>query len=338
MTHRVPERPPNAPPLVAHYIGRPYVGGLAQAHTDIVAHMLGHQMSTVANVVFGGSEATSDTWRIAYAASACARAVVIALVPRGSTGSSPTVAAAGAETETPIGVLHTNASVTDLGDIPNPARYRFVVPVTAGALQELSWTTVNTLLHSAHVYEVPRAELLGTQPHVDRTFADAQRYITDNVSASNPRGYTALLNAILLARTNMRRHIVNLPFRAGLTSAGSASPTFDYLIGSATHGIRCVARDVRGGTSTTMPVGCKVRVSALTGGTTHTVRFAFATGGNADITGINATGWWPGPSDVSVAGQAGSCAFADLLTVQSTRTIGGAGTITIDSICVYENT
>jgi len=329
-------RAPASPPVEAHYIGRPYTAGLAQGHADSLAHLLGHQLSMVANIVYGAGEATSDTWRIAYKASAAARAVVVAHVPYGSNGSSPTIAVANAETETPLSVLHTAGSITDLGDLPVPGRYKFIVPVTAGALQELSWTTVNTRLHSTHVWEVPRAELTGTEPHIDRSFADAQRYITDNVSASNPRGYTALLNGILLARTNMRRHVVNLPFRNGIASAGSGGGTYDYLIGSATHGIRCTVRDVRGGGTTTNQVRCKVRVSALTGGTTHTIRFAFS-GGNADITGVNATGWWPGPSDVSVAGQSGTCAFADLLTVQATRTAGGAGTVTIDSICVYED-
>lgn len=335
MTINVPLSCPRTPSLPQHYIGRPYVAALAQAHADGVAHMLGAQMSSVAHVVYGSSESDNGVWRIAYQAHANVRAVGVRHIVYGSTGSSPTVAVTSSETESPLDVLHTAASISDLGDLPTPGRYAFVVPVTEGVLQELSWSTVNARLHSTHVFEIVRDELTGTEAHLDRTFADAQRYITDNVSASNPRGYTALLNAILLARTNMRRHVVNLPFQAGVASAGSGSPTYDYLIGSATHGIRCRTRDVRGGGSTTMPIRCKVRVSAIGAGT-HTIRFGFATGGNVDITGVNATGWWPGPSDVSVAGQSGNIAFGDRLAVSSTRT-AGAGTVTIDSVCVYED-
>lgn len=336
MTVLVPPRAPRTPSVIPHYIGKPYYAALAQSHIDSVAHMLGHQVSMVANVVFGSTEATSDTWRIAYQAGRNTRAVAICFVPLGYTGSNPTIAVASAETETPVTVQQDVAGVTDLGDLVHPGRYQFLVPVTAATLQELSFTTVNTRLHSMHAWEVPRGDLRGTNKHVDRTYADAGRYITDNVSASDPRGFTALLNAISTARSNMLRHVVNLPFRPGLASAGSGGGTYDYLIGSATHGIRTRARDVRGGASTTMSVRCKVRVSAITGGTTHTIRFKFATGGNIDIAGVNATGWWPGAA-IGTAGQSGTIAFGDLLALQATRTAGAAGTVTVDSICVYED-
>ena len=336
MTALVPLRPPRTPSVVPHYIGKPYYAALAQGHVDTVAHMLGAQVSMVANAVFGSTESTNDTWRIAYQAGLNARALAICFVPRGYTGSNPTIAVASAETETPVTVQQDNTGVADLGDLVHPGRYQFLVPVTAATLQEIAFTTVNTRLHSMHAWEVPRGDLRGTEKQIDRSYADAGLYITDNVSASDPRGFTALLNAILSARTNMLRHVVNLPFRPGLTSAGSASPAYDYLIGSATHGIRTRARDVKGGGSTTQSIRCKVRVSALTGGSTHTVRFGFATGGNVDITGINATGWWPGPG-IGTAGQSGNIAFGDRLAVLATRT-AGAGTVTIDSIMVYEDT
>lgn len=333
MTAIVPRDSPVLGPATQRYIGEPGSAALFQQDVDWIAHMLGHQMSTVANVVFGSTEAATGVWRLLFRAPENVRAIVVRIVPLGYTGSTRTISVSGAEGEDPLTVAQNIVDVADLGDLNNPNAFIWVVPVS-GTLTEIAITCTNVRMHSLVAYAVPKGDLKGTEEHLDRSYADAGRYITDNVSASDPRGFTKLLDAVISARTAMHRCLVNLPMNAGVTTVG-AGP--DYLLGSATDSLTVLARDVRGGTSTTIPVRAKVYVGTVGAGT-FTVRLALTTGGNIDITGITATGWWPRAGGELVdPGQTGSCAFVDSLVVQGSRT-SGAGTVTVNAIFLYEDT
>lgn len=334
MTARVPRRMPRFASLARHYIGKPYTAALAAAHTEFIAHLGGAQLSHCADVIFGDGEATSGTWRLLVRAGANTRAVVVAIVPYATVGSNPSIQVVGAEGEDILVPRRAIAAVSDLGDVEDPSRYKWTVPVSAG-LNEIQIVVNNVRMHSLTCYEVPRKELRGTEIHLDRSIADPRYYLTDAVGGSNPRGVTHLVNLPAALRTNMRRHVFNLPCIAGKTSV-AAGP--DYLIGSATaaDGPRILARDVRGGTTTTTPVRCKVRVSALGAGT-WTITYVFPGGTSAAILNVNATGWWPRAGGELVdPGQAGEVAFVDRVKVTATRT-GGAGTVTCDSFFVVED-
>ncbi len=325
---------PPFPRLGRHYIGKPYTAALAAAHVDFMAHMGGAQLSHVAEMLFGDTEATSGTWRFLARTGTNTRAVAVGIVPWGYTGSNPSIQVVGAEGEDIIPVRSNVAGVSDLGDIGDPSGYRWVVPVSPG-LNEIVVVVNNVRLHSLTAYEVPRAELRGSEIHLDRSFADPAFYITDDASGSDVRGATELVNLPHRLRSNQRRHVFNLACNPGKASVG-AGP--DYLIGSATaaDGPRILGRDVRGGSTTTIPVRCKVRVSALGAGWTGDVIVIFPGGTNATIAGVNATGWWPRAGGELVdPGQAGEMAFVDRLKYQADRT-AGVGNVTLDSFFVVD--
>lgn len=338
MTIRVPRVMPAVPRASRHHIGRPYTAALALSQAELVGHMAGAQMSHCLEAVFGSSESTTSTWRFLVYAGQNTRAVAVCIVPRGFVGSGTTygtITVTGAEGEATRMVRLADGLVTDLGDIHDPSPFRFSVPVTAASLNEIEVICTDVRLHSMDCYEIPRAELTGTEHHVDRSIADPRQYITDNAAGSDRRGVQEMVNMPRRLRTIGNRHIWNLPCRPGMTSVG-AGP--DYLIGSAAagDGPRVLARDVQGGGTTTTPVRCKVRADVVGAGT-WTITYVFPGGTNATIVGVNATGWWPRAGGALVdLGATGSVAFADRVKVHATRT-AGAGTITCDSFHVRES-
>lgn len=334
MTARVARVMPPFPRVARHYIGKAYTASLAAAHVDFVAHMGGVQLSHCLEALFGNAESTSASFRFLVRAGANTRAVAVCVVPMGFTGSNPSITIAAAEGETVKTVRQDYGGVADLGDVMDPGHFKWTVPVTPG-LNEIAVVTNNVRLHSACAYEVPRAELRGTEIHVDRSLADPAQYLTDDVAGSDVRGATELVNMPRRLRTNMRRHVFNLPCSPGLSSVG-AGP--DYLIGSAAaaHGPRILARDVQGGVTTTTPVSCKVRVDALGAGWSGDIVFVFPGGGNATINAVNATGWWPRAGGELVdPGAVGTMAFVDRLKVTATRA-AGVGVVTCNSFFVVE--
>lgn len=333
MTVRVPRDFPAVPRASRHHIGRPYTSSLAASHVDVIAHLGGMQLSHVAECLFGSTEATSGTWRLLVYAGLNTRAVAVCIVPYGFVGSGDfgTIAVTGAEGVDSRQVRREASTVADLTELANPNPFRYVVPVTAGALNEISIVVTDVQLHSLTAYEVPRGDLTGTEKFLDRTIADANDYFTDNVGSSQ-RGVTHLVNMPTYLRTLGNRHLLNLPHRPGTLLAASG-----YALGSAAanDGPRIVCRDVRGGGTTTQVVRAKIRVDAIGAGT-WTAVYHLPGGSDCTIVGINATGWWPRAGGEFVdPGALGSAAFADRVKVELTRT-AGAGSITTDSFHLRE--
>jgi len=330
MTSRVNHEMPAFPRASRHHIGRPYTAALASAHEQLVAHLAGHQLSHVSECVFGDTEATTGTWRLLVHAGQNTRAVAVVIVPYGFVGSGDfgTIACAAAEGVTSHSVRSEAATIADLGEVREPGLYRFVVPVTAGALNEIAIVVTDVQLHSMCAYEIPRGDLVDPEFHIDRSIADTGLYFTDDIS----RGVTELVNLPTRIRTLQNRHLFNVPFQPQITLAASG-----YLLGSAAanDGPRIVCRDVRGGGSTTQLVRAKIRCSAIGAGT-WTIVYHLPGGSDCTIVGANATGWWPRAGGEFVdTGALGSAAFADRLKIEATRT-AGAGSISFDSIFLKE--
>lgn len=336
MTTRVPRDLPPVPSTARHYIGKPYVGALALAHVDLAAHLGGQQMSHVAEMIFGDTEATTGTYRFLVHAGLNTRAICLLIVPYGFVGSGDygTIVVTGAEGEGTRRIRSEASTIADLTEVAHPELCRFIVPVTAGALNEITFTTTDVQLHSLTAWEIPRAELLGTEVHVDRSMASAALYITDNNTGSNKRGVRELVNLPRKLRTIGNRHLLNMAFNQNVLTA-AAGPT--YILGSAAaaDGPRIVCRDVSGGTSTTTPVRAKIRVDSIGAGT-WTAVYILPGGTNCTIVGINATGWWPrGGGALVDPGALGSAAFADRVKVTVERT-AGAGSLGINGFWLRE--
>lgn len=330
---KVPRDFPSVPRTRRHHIGRPYGASLALAHAELVAHLGGMQMSHVAEVLFGTSESTTGTWRLLVYAGANTRAIAVNIVPYGFVGSGDygTIQVVGAEGSDSRRVRREAGVVADLSELANPSAFRFSVPVTAAALNEITINVTDVQLHSMTAYEIPRGDLSGSEVFLDRSIADPVDYLTDNVGSAQ-RGVTHLVNMPNRMRSIGNRHLLNLPFQPQVTLAASG-----YALGSAAaaDGPRIVCRDVRGGGSTTQVVRAKIRVSAIGAGT-WTIVYHLPGGSNCTIVGANATGWWPRAGGEFVdLGATGSAAFADRVKVEATRT-AGAGSISFDNFWLRE--
>lgn len=347
MTARVHIYAPDVPANASVYIGRPDTGLLNASLVDCCAHLLGAQLTQVAFQIFGKQELATGTTYYYYRARASknARAWVVSATPMGYTaGTSGTIKVSGAETLETQTVRQNGGAIVNLDELQVHSTL-WVKPITTSdGENQIDIECVDCRLHSVAIYEVPRAYLSGTHEHLDRTFADVGRYITDDASASNPRGVKALLNAILAARRQMRRHVLHWawPFNSppgandGLLFANNAALT--YILGSAGagDGVRCYTRDVGGSGVTTTPCLCRIYVSGVSAGSTHTVRLINDAGTTFDIAGINAAGWWPSTAGAALA--VTLAAGTDHLRIQSQRTAGIAGDIGhLNSLSLWEN-
>lgn len=348
MTAHVPIWAPEAPAAGSLYIAEPDTGLLNAGLVDCAAHLLGAQLTQVAFQIFGKQELplAAGTVRYYYRARAStnARAWIVSITPYGYTaGTFGTIKVSGAEVLETQTVRQNGGAIVNLDELQVHSTL-WVLPVTtANGENVIEIECVDCRLHAVTIWEAPRAFLTGTHEHVDRSFADTSRYITDDEVASNPRGVKALLNAIAAARRQMRRHVANWAWPTAGVAIGDGGLTFEngaafaYRLGSAaaSDGVRCYSRDVGGSGVTTTPCLCRVYVSGVSVGSTHTIRLINDVGTTFDIAGINAAGWWPAPAGAALA--VTLAAGTDHLKIQTQRTAGGAGDVGhLNSVSVWE--
>ncbi len=335
--------PRNAVPLPADrvlQIAQPYTAPIAATFVARIAHLLGHHLPTVHEQGFGTTESGTATYRFQHHSSRNARAIVLKAIPHGLgalSGSSGiftgTLDMPGAETVTPTTwAADEPANLTDL----QQSTLWFVKTVTPNTLQEHTYVTVNLRLHSVTAYEVPLAVLEAAHYHLHRSHAEPRLYITDDASTPDPRGVEGMLDSILQARIDMRRHLVSMYWNAGTVTSGASG----YVLGSATagDGLRVFPRAVMGNgvASGVTPGRGQVYVSAMTAANTFTFSFNFdgTLYTTAGIAAASVPGWFdanPGLTMSMPNTSAGS-----LFKLQFTRT-GGSGTATVNGCSVREN-
>lgn len=335
MTAPVPRQGPFPALASRFYIGNSLTPAVLNGMLEKVAHLLGHQLPTIHECGFGPNEtATSGTYRVKHHASENVRAIAILAVPAGVRTSiaSGTMDVPGSESPTPITWRQNVTDTPNLGQIDYPTLV-FVKPVTANTLQEHTYTVTDLRLHSVTAFEVPRLSLSGTQAHLDRSFASPDQYLSDDLAASDPRGWGALLNAILDARINMRRHPVSMAWQPGTTTAGASG----YLIGSATagDGLTVYTRKVMGSGVNTTPCRFQVYVEAMTAA--NTFHFDVTLNGGTVSTGAIAAASVPGwfDADPGFAIEVSNDPAGDVMKVEWKRD-AGAGTCRVAGISLRE--
>lgn len=308
-------------------IDRPVLGMQLGAMGQALNHLIGIQKPSIIHQTFAANELSTGTLRYRHRVSDTATAVVFRAVPRGYTAGNPgTISLAGAETATALDT-RINAATGDLTSCTEVMSW--VKPVTGGALTEHVFTLTGAQLHSLTAWEVPMSLLTGTDDQIDSSFADKSLKITDDVAASDPRGWTTLIGGLTTARSNMRRHLVNnaWPYAAGGAGASGitrdGNPAFEYMVGSVVgaDGVRVETRDVLGSGTTQIPIRWGVYLSTHAGGAVrHTIRLVTGIG-TYDLTGIGATGWYDyvgGPTAYASVG-------TDYFKVQIDRTDAAGG-------------
>lgn len=342
MTIRVPRDMPAIPRASRHRIAKPLTASLAQGHLDLLAHLGGQQLSQCVDEFYPDDELDVGTRRWLVWASANTRAVVVSVVPRGATEAVRSMQVAGqysggalvVDTENPLVWEQNIGDAPTLDDLADPARVSWVVQVVPGALNEITLETLKVRLHSVSIFEVPRAELRGTEIHVDRRYADPRYYLNDDAAGPDCFGIPHLVNMPRYLRIVCKRHLWNACYMEGLTSSGGLG----YLIGGsgAFDGHRILARDCSGSGTTTTPCRGKIYVSSITGGNDFDINLEMVDGTDMTIAGITATGWWPRSGGQLVdQGQAGAVAFEDIGKVAFKRNVG-SGTITLTHVGVVE--
>lgn len=338
MTIPVPaSRPPGVgtgPLQIGQPVGGPLLGGFAAS----LAHLLGAQLSMIACQVIGKNEeplaAGTAYYRYRFYAHPNARSVVVSVIPFGyRAGSSGQFKVTGAETVETLTVEQDGGAIVTLAELVAQDTF-WSFPVTPDAVNDIVIECTDATPHTIAIWETPADLLSGTQPHVDRSVGDASRYITDDTSASNPRGFKQILQAIDLAKINSRRHVVMGSWPGGYTENSGA---FVYLVGSATagDGLRIYSRLVNPtGAPAVTETPVRMYFYVDTGGAgTHTIRvITGAAASPYDLAGINAAvAGWVGPLDVAVLDG------TDTMKIQAQRTAGAAGnTLEVSSICGWE--
>jgi hypothetical protein len=258
MTARVQWRVPNIPNESTTDIGYPVTAGQLDAFAKRLAHLLGACMPHVVNQAYGPDEqpqsSSATTLRFRHEASANAKHIVFAVIPRGYTsGSSGTISLASASTDS-VTTYVDESAITDLYDCSET--FYFIKDLTASSMNQHVFTFTACRPHSIEAWECPVSLLKDAEDHVDASVANAGLKISDSYGTADARGWSELCYGILRARTLMRRHPCNTawPIHSGLGAGGLVSTSNSgYIMGTAAanDGVRLFCRGNKLGTSST---------------------------------------------------------------------------------------
>jgi hypothetical protein len=298
------------------------------------AHLLGAQMTQIIIQSFDEAEEPyaggAFEMRVGHWGSHNAKSAVFMAIPRGYVaGTVGSWDHATAETTQTLYSHVSTAGVVDLGDCTE--RFVWVVPVTPDAFNDHVFTLDDCRPHSLIGWESPVSLLTGTDYHVDRSVADAGRYITDDVAM--PRGWSEMVILPKTARSECRRHLINFGWPYPAAGGGGITSGAGYMIGSAAadDGILIRPRDVMGAGVTDVPCKLWIYVSDVDASTFTVEVEGDGTGSPWSIVGIDSPDWWPAGGGLALNGNAG----IDYIKLKVTRT-AGAGLLTLNSVCMVE--
>lgn len=343
MTARIPPEKPRPVDEVALFTGQPLSVNTLENLKEVVNHSLGVETTHVCLQCWAQNEYDDGVIRVRHHVGGNATTAVVAFMGMfSSAGGDVTLGGT------------TYEMYDDVADGPEGILRQVYWTVDVSALATTSTThelTLDTVVpHSISIYETPNSYLYSSEAwHIDRTFAEANRYITDDAD----RGFNALLTGVRRARRYSRRHVVNTCFPANSSNGGRISTggaTETYVIGSATAddgmlvhgratigGLESVTVTVSGGggaySNPMVPCLGQFYVEN-TGGDTYTVRIysVYANGdyATATVTGVNAAGWWGAPVTVYVDDTV-------YVKVTAERTAGAGTTFRLSSLAIWED-